>query len=151
MFFTTACRNLALAALMASSSGSTVGHDTSPSETSVDTVVACNLMARAIACSGGNQVGPDSVRRNERVAILASALLLILRDLPDHQLRDGDQYQMFQASLVLSKLAVKVSGNHISCSSFYRNSGCPLMLVDATGYSRELRGLRIKSRAVMLF
>jgi hypothetical protein len=133
VFFTTACRNLALAALMASSSASSIGYDTSPSESSVDTLAALNLLARAIGCSGGSQVGPDSVRRNERVAILASALLLILRDLPDNQLREGDQYQMFQASLVLSKLAVTVLGNTLpavpSTESLIARS-CLSMLLD---------------------
>jgi hypothetical protein len=106
---TTACRNLAIAALMTASSVCLLGHENRPVSASHDVAVACNLMARAIAFSdNGNQVGADCVRRNERVATLANALALLLRDLPDRQLRDGDQYFLLQAATVLSKLSAGI-------------------------------------------
>jgi hypothetical protein len=107
VLYTTACRNLAVAALMTTSSVCLLGHENRPISASHDVAVACNLMARAIAFSdNGNQAGADFTRRSERVAILASALALLLRDLPDRQLRDGDQYFLLQAATVLSKLSV---------------------------------------------
>ena len=117
--FTTACRNLASAAVFAASSAF-FNHVANESESvsRVSAATACILLVRAIACSGdGSMVGPDS-RRNESIAYLATALVLILNDLPDQFLteqlqRDGEQSFFYHAAVVLSNLSCNVLADQI--------------------------------------
>jgi len=117
--FTTACRNLASAALSAASFNHFV--DESESVSRVSAATACILLVRAIACSGdGGMVGPDS-RRNESIAYLATALVLTLKDLPDQFLteqlqRDGEHSFFYQAAVVLSNLSCNVLADQIPVS-----------------------------------
>lgn len=109
VFFTTACRNLALATRMVSCSVANQGVDTNISVDSIDTATIGSLIVRAIACSSaGSPSGPTSSRRNERVAVLATALLPVLRELPGQTLRDADNRYFFQAAVVLSEIAGNV-------------------------------------------
>lgn len=112
-FFTTACRNLALATRILASSVFSQGSDkTFPGE-SVETATVCSLMARAIACSAAGSQSPVSSRRNETTSILASALVPVLKALPDQRLRDEDHYFLFQAAMVLSVLSSDVDVKRI--------------------------------------
>lgn len=113
--YTTACRNLSSAALSCCHEGKRTGD----SSDSVTTVIACSLLARAITCSGnGDSVGRDSSRRNERIAYLASSLVLMLKDLPDQAvanrlLRDENISYFYGAAVVLSNLSCNVVASQI--------------------------------------
>lgn len=113
-FFTTACRNLALATRTVSNAVACQHVDNSNSGDDIDTMTVGSLIVRAIACSAvGSQSQSISLRREETIAALAGALVPILRQFPDPDVRDGDRRCFFRTAVILSELAGKVDAEKI--------------------------------------
>ena len=104
--YTTACRNLSSAALSCCQQAKMMGEASDAGFL----VRACSLLVQMISYSGGDaDLGPDSLRRNERVAYLASCLLLLVKDLPlqavsDQLHRDRDSSHYYLSAVVLANL-----------------------------------------------
>jgi hypothetical protein len=104
--FTTATRNLSLATLVTTDYIVARAGRVTEGNGSVEGPAACALLARAVVSSGfGTDLSPDSARKNERTAILTTALALMLRKFSKQDVREGDTHHFFRASVVLSRLA----------------------------------------------
>lgn len=99
--FTTATRNLALAALAATELSLTTQQHRAGC---VDAPAACALLARAVSRSGaGSKAGQNINRKNERTVILGSALVMML-----HERGGGDASVFSGAAVALARLSCHV-------------------------------------------
>jgi hypothetical protein len=112
--FTTATRNLSLATLVTTDYIVARAGRVTEGNGSIEGPAACALLARAVVSSGfGTDLSPDSARKNERTAILTTALALMLRKFSKQDVREGDAHHFFRASVVLSRLASALNTERI--------------------------------------
>jgi len=111
LYFTTATRNLALAAMVAAKIVVAEEAVSDASNASIDFPAACSLVARTVTLSGisSKAAGSDGDRRNERTAIFASALALLLKHAEGLDLADSDVDNYISAAIVLTRLSGVVS------------------------------------------
>jgi hypothetical protein len=142
--FTTATRNLSLATLVTTDYIVTRASRVTEGNGSIEGPATCALLARAVVSSGfATDLSPDSARKNERTAILTTALALMLQHFSKQDVGEGDSHHFFRASVVLSRLAGAVTAERIpavpSPEALIARS-CLSLLLDLfgneTGFSR---------------
>jgi hypothetical protein len=104
IFFTTACRNLSLAACQVSISDYSKGL----CQNDLEFASLIGLFIRLIAASPlQSRTGAEQIRRKDRIAALSGALMSVLREFPDQISMDADRVCLFDAAIVLADLATQ--------------------------------------------
>jgi hypothetical protein len=108
-FFTTACRNIALAACAVSLS---IGDKWRLQNIKIDIeelATMCSLISRIIACSVvNNRFGAEFTRIKTRLSALAGVLIPIINAFPIQMLDDDNRNYFFQAAILIAELGVYV-------------------------------------------
>lgn len=104
IFFTTACRNLALAACEVSISDYSRGL----CQNDLEFASLIGLFLRLIAASPRqSRTVAEQTRRKDRIAALAAALMSVLIELPDQVSIEADRVCLFDSATVLADLATR--------------------------------------------
>jgi hypothetical protein len=102
IFFTTSCRNLALAACQVAISDYSKGL----CQNDLELASLIGLFMRLIAASPlQSRTGAEQTRRKDRIAALAGALMSLLEEFPDHISIEADRACLFDAAMVLADLS----------------------------------------------
>lgn len=132
--FTTATRNLALATLVSAEIIVAEESSAESTEATIDVTAACVMLAQAIVSSGSSQdgrLGSDDGRKNERTAILCSALSLLLRAQSNPSVATSDFQVFLAAASVLGHLACDAVTTSLPVTPSYgaRMARCCLKLM----------------------